>query len=289
MLPDMDGLDVCRQIRRRGGIPILMLTARGDAMDRIVGLEMGADDYLPKPFEPRELLARVRAILRRQARGIAESILRFGRLEIDLRCPRGPPDRRAVSAHQSSIRAIAGAWRDHAGHVMSREALMDIMRNEPLEAFDRSIDVHISRIRAAIEDEVTAGRAASSPSVAPATYSPRRRTEPGDEASLPPVLSDHYRQPARRRGLWPVPPMAVRAQRDAESIALSRSPASWWRRIWPPLGAPAPAHSSRPSTACMTRLDVDLGLFDADRRALAAAGDPCRARPPARAGLGLWP
>ena len=73
MLPDMDGLDVCRQMRRRGSIPILMLTARGDAMDRIVGLELGADDYLPKPFEPRELLARVRAILRR-GRGTAEAI-----------------------------------------------------------------------------------------------------------------------------------------------------------------------------------------------------------------------
>src|SRR6476660_5122072 len=82
MLPDMDGLDVCRQLRRRGGIPILMLTARGDAMDRIVGLEMGADDYLPKPFEPRELLARVRAILRR-GRGAVNPTLRFGRLEID--------------------------------------------------------------------------------------------------------------------------------------------------------------------------------------------------------------
>src|SRR6476646_8074552 len=79
MLPDMDGLDVCRQLRRRGGIPILMLTARGDAMDRIVGLEMGADDYLPKPFEPRELLARLKAILRRgRSRSRQADVLRFG-------------------------------------------------------------------------------------------------------------------------------------------------------------------------------------------------------------------
>ena len=151
MLPDMDRLDVCRQLRRRGGIPILMLTARGDAMDRIVGLEMGADDYLPKPFEPRELLARVRAILRR-GRGIAESILRFGRLEIDCDAREvhlnGEP--KALTSHQFGI-LLAMARR--AGHVMTREALMDIMRNEPLEAFDRSIDVHISRIRAAIEDD----------------------------------------------------------------------------------------------------------------------------------------
>src|SRR5207302_3250210 len=83
MLPDMDGLDVCRRIRSRGSVPILMLTARGDAVDRVVGLEMGADDYLPKPFEPRELLARLRAILRRGRGERASEVLRFGRLEID--------------------------------------------------------------------------------------------------------------------------------------------------------------------------------------------------------------
>ena len=151
MLPDMDGLDVCRQLRKRGGIPILMLTARGDAMDRVIGLEMGADDYLPKPFEPRELLARLRAILRR-GRGVAQSVLRFGRLEIDgdAREVRLDGEPRSLTSHQFGI-VLAMARR--AGHVMSREALMDIMRNEPLEAFDRSIDVHISRIRAAIEDD----------------------------------------------------------------------------------------------------------------------------------------
>src|SRR5499426_498191 len=83
MLPDMDGLDVCRQVRARAGTPILMLTARGDAMDRVIGLEMGADDYLPKPFEPRELLARLRAIMRRR-KSAGKRVLRFGRLEIDL-------------------------------------------------------------------------------------------------------------------------------------------------------------------------------------------------------------
>src|SRR5215469_15228074 len=83
MLPDADGLQICRQIRDRSDSPILMLTARGDAMDRVVGLEMGADDYLPKPFEPRELLARLRAILRRQRGGARPDVLRFGSLEID--------------------------------------------------------------------------------------------------------------------------------------------------------------------------------------------------------------
>jgi DNA-binding response OmpR family regulator len=151
MLPDMDGIDVCRQLRRRGGIPILMLTARGDAMDRVIGLEMGADDYLPKPFEPRELLARLRAILRR-GRAVPESILRFGRLEIDCnaREVRLDGEPRPLTSHQFGL-LLALARR--AGRVMTREALMDLMKNEPLEAFDRSIDVHISRIRALIEDD----------------------------------------------------------------------------------------------------------------------------------------
>jgi DNA-binding response OmpR family regulator len=154
MLPDMDGLEVCRNARTRSETPILMLTARGDAMDRIVGLEMGADDYLPKPFEPRELLARLKAILRRSnsAGSSQADILRFGRLEID-RAAReirleGEPC--ALTSYQF---ALLLALAEHAGRVMSRNALMDLMKGEALEAFDRSIDVHISRIRAAIEDD----------------------------------------------------------------------------------------------------------------------------------------
>jgi DNA-binding response OmpR family regulator len=152
MLPDMDGLDVCRQVRARAATPILMLTARGDAMDRVIGLEMGADDYLPKPFEPRELLARLRAILRRGAGPIERDVLRFGRLEID----RGAREVRLdgeVKALTSYQLGLLLALAEHAGRVMSREVLMDLMRAAPLEAFDRSIDVHISRIRAAIEDD----------------------------------------------------------------------------------------------------------------------------------------
>jgi two-component system, OmpR family, phosphate regulon response regulator OmpR len=152
MLPDMDGLDVCRKIRERTAVPILMLTARGDAMDRIVGLEVGADDYLPKPFEPRELLARLRAILRRSKGGVRSDVLRFGRLEIDkgAREVRLDGEIRPLTSHQF---ALLSALADHAGRVMSREAIMDHLKAEPLEAFDRSIDVHISRIRAAIEDD----------------------------------------------------------------------------------------------------------------------------------------
>jgi len=152
MLPDMDGLDVCRAIRARAETPILMLTARGDAMDRVVGLEMGADDYLPKPFEPRELLARLKAILRRGRRERASELLRFGRIEIDPGALEVRLDGtvRPLTSHQF---ALLLALARHAGRVMSRDALMDLLKQERLEAFDRSIDVHISRIRAAIEDD----------------------------------------------------------------------------------------------------------------------------------------
>ena len=151
MLPDMDGLEVCRRIRARSQTPILMLTARGDAMDRIVGLEIGADDYLPKPFEPREMLARLRAILRRGREPQAE-VLRFGRLEIDAGARKARLDGNecVLTDYQFSMLLVLAR---HPGRVMSREAIMELMKNERLEAFDRSIDVHISRIRAAIEDD----------------------------------------------------------------------------------------------------------------------------------------
>src|SRR5580698_6338767 len=154
MLPDMDGLEVCRQVRAKSDLPVLMLTARGDAIDRIVGLELGADDYLPKPFEPRELLARLRAILRRRSRGDASTpaTLRFGRLEIDTaaRTVRLDGVHCELTGYQFDLlAALAGK----AGRVLSRDVLMDLVKGEQLEAFDRSIDVHMSRIRAAIEDD----------------------------------------------------------------------------------------------------------------------------------------
>jgi two-component system, OmpR family, phosphate regulon response regulator OmpR len=156
MLPDMDGLEVCRQIRgqaRRGAdLPILMLTARGDAMDRVLGLEMGADDYLPKPFEPRELLARLKSILRRSTTETRAEVLRFGRLEIDAGAREARLDGapQPLTSHQFELLL---ALAQHPGRVMSREAIMNLVKHESLEAFDRSIDVHISRIRAAIEDD----------------------------------------------------------------------------------------------------------------------------------------
>jgi len=154
MLPDQDGFEVCRRVRAGSSVPILMLTARGDEEDRIVGLELGADDYLPKPFNPRELLARLRAILRRQrpAEAKAGARLRFGRLEIDrdARVARVDGDEKPLTSHQFELLV---ALAENAGRVLSRDALMNLVRGESLEAFDRSIDVHISRIRAAIEDD----------------------------------------------------------------------------------------------------------------------------------------
>lgn len=153
MLPDLDGLEVCRRIRERSDVPILMLTARGEETDRIVGLELGADDYLAKPFNPRELQARLNAVLRR-ARGVGPraAILRFGRLEIDpaSRAVRVDGAARAVTAHQFDLLVVLAT---HAGRVLSRDRLMDLLKGEEAEAFDRSIDVHVSKIRAAIEDE----------------------------------------------------------------------------------------------------------------------------------------
>jgi DNA-binding response OmpR family regulator len=152
MLPDIDGFEVCRTIRARAETPILMLTARGEETDRIVGLEIGADDYLAKPFSPRELLARIRAILRRARAPAAEAALRFGRLAIDResRAVRLDGEEKILTSYQFDLLV---ALADNAGRVLNRERLLDLVKGEELDAFDRSIDVHISRIRAAIEDD----------------------------------------------------------------------------------------------------------------------------------------
>jgi two-component system response regulator RstA len=158
MLPDFDGLQVCQKVRAlpnpQGQTPILMLTAKGDPMDRIVGLELGADDYVPKPFEPRELLARIKAILRRKssAHTDTQSKLVFGSLEIDR-------DSRTVSVNgrlcdlTSYQFDLLVAIAERAGRVLTRDQIMEAVRGRELEAFDRSIDVHMGRIRMAIEDD----------------------------------------------------------------------------------------------------------------------------------------
>ena len=156
MLPDGDGLDFTRELRaqpRTRRLPLLMLTARGEPTDRVVGLEMGADDYLPKPFEPRELLARVKALLRRAAPDSGEDgVLVFGRLEVDLGARQARLAGKAcdLTSHQFDLLAVLAR---SPGRVLSRDQIMDTLKGHPLEAFDRSIDVHISRIRAVIEDD----------------------------------------------------------------------------------------------------------------------------------------
>ena len=161
MLPDIDGLEVCRRVRALSGMlgqtPVLMLTAKGDPMDRVVGLELGADDYLPKPFEPRELLARIRAVLRRKGDAAPKNgdqkLLRYGSLEIDR-------DARSVSVAGLPCELtsyqfdLLVALAERAGRVLTRDQIMEAVRGRELEAFDRSIDVHMGRIRAAIEDDI---------------------------------------------------------------------------------------------------------------------------------------
>ncbi|RST49712.1 response regulator [Variovorax sp. MHTC-1] len=158
MLPDTDGLEVCRRIRALPNglakVSVLMLTAKGDPMDRIIGLEIGADDYLPKPFEPRELLARIRAVLRRRSETTSEAaaatVMRFGTLEIDRNARTvtvggAPAD---LTSYQFDLLV---AMAERAGRVLTRDQIMEAVRGRELEAFDRSIDVHMGRIRAAIE------------------------------------------------------------------------------------------------------------------------------------------
>lgn len=157
MLPDGDGLDLTRELRADPllqRLPLLMLTARGEPMDRIVGLEVGADDYLSKPFEPGELLARVKALLRRSApdTGPAAEVLNFGRLEINLGARQARLDGKVcdLTSHQFDLLAVLAR---SPGRVLSRDRIMDALKGHPMEAFDRSIDVHVSRIRAVIEDD----------------------------------------------------------------------------------------------------------------------------------------
>jgi DNA-binding response OmpR family regulator len=148
MMPGLDGLEVCRRIRRTSRVPIVMLTARGDDTDRIVGLELGADDYLPKPFNPRELLARVQAVLRRTSSRPAdeEGTLRAGPLVIH-------PDQRRVTLNGAPIELtttefdILRTLVAQAGRVIPRERLMELARGSEYAAFERSVDAHVSHIR----------------------------------------------------------------------------------------------------------------------------------------------
>jgi DNA-binding response OmpR family regulator len=155
MLPGLDGFGVLPRLREIDDVPLLMLTARGEDTDRIVGLELGADDYLSKPFNPRELLARLKALVRRgRPRGTAagSGVLRFGALTIDRNRRRVHlgSEERTLTGHQFDLLVILA---ENAGKVMTRDRLLRRVRGAALEPFDRSIDVHVSRIRAAVEED----------------------------------------------------------------------------------------------------------------------------------------
>jgi DNA-binding response OmpR family regulator len=154
MLPEKHGLEVCRELRARSDVPIIVLTARGEEADRVMGLELGADDYLPKPYSPRELLARMRAVVRR-ARGRAGpslEVVRVGALTVDPAARRATYDGRELPLTGYEF-ALLKALAERAGRVLSREQLMEMAKGSAEESFDRSIDVHVSRLRQKLGDD----------------------------------------------------------------------------------------------------------------------------------------
>ncbi|MGH9383600.1 MAG: winged helix-turn-helix domain-containing protein [Vicinamibacterales bacterium] len=152
MLPDMDGFAVCRKVRESSGVPIIMLTARGDVADRIVGLELGADDYIPKPFEPREVLARMQAVLRRGTTVGPEDRVRVGALEVNWTTSSARLNGQLLSLTPAEFELL-GLFVRNRGRVLSRDRIMDQTRGIDWEAYDRSIDVLVSRIRQKLGDD----------------------------------------------------------------------------------------------------------------------------------------
>jgi two-component system OmpR family response regulator len=164
MLPGEDGLEICRRLRVDSDVPIIMLTARGEDTDRIVGLEMGADDYLPKPFNPRELLARIKGVLRR-ARTLPPSEelqqgdrLRFAGWELDTSARHLLSPTGVVVALSGAEYSLLGAFLRHPNRVLSRDQLLDLARGRDAVPFDRSIDMQVSRLRKRLHDDAQEGR-----------------------------------------------------------------------------------------------------------------------------------
>jgi two-component system phosphate regulon response regulator OmpR len=152
MLPGMDGLAVCRKLRETSRIPIVMLTARGEVTDRIVGLELGADDYLPKPFEPRELVARIQAVLRRGAKAAGADLLRAGALEVNWAACSARLNGHPLQLTTAEFHLLGLLVRNQ-GRVLSRERILDETREVDWEAYDRSVDVLVSRLRHKLGDD----------------------------------------------------------------------------------------------------------------------------------------
>ncbi|MFZ5572272.1 MAG: response regulator [Thermodesulfobacteriota bacterium] len=152
MLPDMNGFEVCKRIRGRSKVPIIMLTARGDWTDRVVGLELGADDYLPKPFEPRELAARIHSVLRRYGKQEPEPVRRFGPLSVD-------PARREARLNGNLLPLTTNEFTAlvlltaRPGKVMDRDSILQALRGMDCDAFNRSVDITMSRLRQKLGDD----------------------------------------------------------------------------------------------------------------------------------------
>src|SRR5919106_4097758 len=149
-LPRLDGLDVTRRLRADGNVPIIMLTARDDETDKLIGLELGADDYVTKPFSPRELVARVRAVLRRHDRGAGDEVLRAGSLTLDVPRMRLEVDGRAVELTATEFSLLAAMARQ-PGRVFTRSQLLDAIHGVAFESYERAIDAHIKNVRKKIE------------------------------------------------------------------------------------------------------------------------------------------
>ena len=152
MLPEMTGFEVCKRIRQTDSVPIIMLTARGDLTDRILGLEIGADDYLPKPFEPRELVARIQTVLRRASKSSPRGIRKFGRLRIDLERRQVTLDDQAVFLTTNEFAALS-LLTEKPGKVMDRDTILQTLRGIDCEAFNRSVDITMSRLRQKLGDD----------------------------------------------------------------------------------------------------------------------------------------
>lgn len=158
MLPDQSGLDVLRALRKQSAVPVVMLTARGTDIDRIVGLEVGADDYVPKPFNPRELLARVHAVLRRtQGRVEGGRNLTVGPLRLDVASREAELDGETLTLTASEFELLR-VLMENAGAVLEREQLFEAVKGQQLSAFDRAVDVHISNLRRKLGDDARRAR-----------------------------------------------------------------------------------------------------------------------------------
>jgi two-component system alkaline phosphatase synthesis response regulator PhoP len=152
-LPEMDGLDVCRALRRESDVPIIMLTARVEEADRLIGLELGADDYITKPFSPRELVARVRAVLRRVHGGVHQpGLIRAGQLEIDLEGHKVVRGERSVHLTRTEFNLLV-ALAQHPGQTFTREQLLGRLHGVAYDGFDRSVDAHIKNLRRKLEED----------------------------------------------------------------------------------------------------------------------------------------